>query len=338
MTLYCGIDLHSNNSVVSLIDDTDKVIAEKRLENYLDTIHNYLAPYQEALDGVVVESTYNWYWLVDGLMEHGYPVHLANTLAIKQYNGIKFTNDASDARYLAHLLRLGILPTGYIYPKAMRHVRDLVRRRLLLVKQRTAQLLSLQSLIGRHTGERLSCLKMKQLTAEALPGYFSTPASLFAARQSHHLMQQLTEQIESIESYLLMECSHNPHYAQITSIPGVGKILGMTILLETGPIERFRDVGNYASYARCVTSEKISNGKTKGKGNVKNGNRYLAMAFVEAAHYACIWCPEIKRFYQRRCKNRPVMVAKKTVANKLTRACYHILKNGTTFDIARAFG
>ena len=100
MTLYCGIDLHSNNSLISLIDDDNRLISEKRLDNNLQAIEQHLQPYQDDISGVVVESTYNWYWLVDGLMEQGYPVHLANTLAIQQYNGIKYTNDATDARYL----------------------------------------------------------------------------------------------------------------------------------------------------------------------------------------------------------------------------------------------
>ena len=134
MQLYCGIDLHSNNSLVSVIDENDKVITEKRLNNDLDLISNYLASYQTDLTGVVVESTYNWYWLVDGLVDKGYPVHLANTLAIQPYNGIKYTDDKTDARFLAHLLRLGILPTGFIYPKARRYVPDILRHRLLLVK------------------------------------------------------------------------------------------------------------------------------------------------------------------------------------------------------------
>jgi len=145
-------------------------------------------------------------------------------------------------------------------------------------------------------------------------------------------------QIEEVEAFVLSHCQNSEDYALITSTPGIGKILGMTILLETGPIERFLQVGNYASYARCVPSDKISNGKSKGKGNTKNGNRYLAMAFVEAAHYASIWEPTIKRYYQRKCKKVPTMVAKKTVANKLARACYHMLKEGTVFDITRAFG
>jgi transposase len=338
MTLYCGIDLHSNNSLISLIDDDNRLISEKRLDNNLQAIGQHLQPYQDDISGVVVESTYNWYWLVDGLMEQGYPVHLANTLAIQQYNGIKYTNDATDARFLAHLLRLNILPTGYIYPKAMRHVRDLLRRRLLMVKQRTAQLLSLQSMIGRHTGQRLSCHQMKQLKQNELANYLGSSAALFSATQTLQLMQQLNTQIEETEAFLLTQCRESAHFSLITSLPGVGKILGMTILLETGPIERFAQVGNYSSYARCVPTDRISNNKSKGKGNAKNGNRYLAMAFVEAAHYAAIWYPPIKHFYQRRCKKRPVMVAKKTVANKLSRACYHMLKNGTAFDMERAFG
>lgn len=338
MQLYCGIDLHSNNSVISLIDDKDHLISEQRLDNNLTTITHHLKPFEPDITGIVVESTYNWYWLVDGLIENDYTVHLANTLAIKQYNGIKHTNDETDARFLAHLLRLDILPTGYIYPKEQRAIRDLLRRRLLLVRQHTAQLLSLQSMVARHTGIRLTSHQVKRLTAERLSAYFEQAAAAFAARHAFELMQQLKVQIDEIEAYVLSHCKENKLYEIITSTPGIGKILGMTILLETGPLERFAQVGNYSSYARCVPTDRISNGKSKGKGNAKNGNRYLAMAFVEAAHYATIWNPTIKRYYQRKCKRVPLMVAKKTVANKLTRACYHMLKDHTFFDVSRAFG
>lgn len=318
MQLYCGIDLHSNNSLVSIIDDQDKVIQEKRLNNSLDSILELLLPYQPGLHGVVVESTYNWYWLVDGLMEKGFPVHLANTLAIQQYNGLKYTNDSSDAQFLAHLLRLNILRTGYIYPKESRSVRDLLRRRLLLVKQRTAHILSLQSMINRQTGERLSAPKIKRLNTSLLSDYFTDTATLLAARTELKLMNTLNAEIDVIESNVMATCQESEDYSRLQSIPGVGPILGMTILLETGPIERFPKVGNYSSYARCVPTDKISNGKSKGKGNAKNGNVYLAMAFVEAAHYAAIWNPDIKRYYERKKRKSHVMIAKKSVANKLT--------------------
>lgn len=133
MKLYSGKDLHANNCMVAVLDEQDKVVYQKRLGNELQGILLELAPYQEELQGIVVESTYNWYWLVDGLMEAGYKVHLAHTAAIQQYEGLKYTDDRSDARWLAHLLWVGILKEGYIYPKQERAVRDLLRKRSQLV-------------------------------------------------------------------------------------------------------------------------------------------------------------------------------------------------------------
>ena len=129
MKLFGAMDLHSNNNVTVLSNEKDEVVFRKRLPNDLKLILKQLAPYQSEIEGIVVESTYNWYWLVDGLMEQGYRVHLANTAAIQQYNGLKYTDDDSDARWLAHLLRLGVLPEGYIYPREQRPVRDLLRKR-----------------------------------------------------------------------------------------------------------------------------------------------------------------------------------------------------------------
>ncbi len=145
---YSGIDLHSNNSVVSVIDEEDRIVAERRLPNDLGTIIEFLRPHKAELVGVVVESTYNWYWLVDGLQEAGFTVRLANTAAIKKYEGLKHSGDETDARHLAHVLRLGILPTGTILPKEDRAIRDLARKRLQLVRSRTAHVLAVRT--SRH--------------------------------------------------------------------------------------------------------------------------------------------------------------------------------------------
>lgn len=337
MTLYCGIDLHSNNVMVSVIDEQDQVIYERRLGNDLAQIVLSLAPYREALGGVVVESTYNWYWLVDGLLEAGFDVRLANPLAVKQYDGLKYTNDATDARFLAHLLRLGILPEGYIYPRAARGVRDLLRRRLLLVQQRTMQHLSLQSLLARHTGQRLTSSQVKQLDADKLGGLLKADAVLLSACVALDLIHTLTTAIGRVEQAVGAACLSTRPYALVSSVRGIGPILGQTIVLETGPIERFAGVGDYASYCRCVPSRKLSNGKKKGEGNANNGNKYLELAFVEAAHYAAIWEPKVKRYYQRKCAKTHVMVAKKAVANKLAKACFYMLTRNELFDVNRAF-
>jgi transposase len=110
--LFCGIHLHSNNSFVVVTDDTDKLLYSRRLPNNLTDICGALSPYLKNLLGVVVESTFNWYWLVDGLIEAGHSVHLANTVAIKQYDGLKYRGDESDARHLAHILRLAFYQRG----------------------------------------------------------------------------------------------------------------------------------------------------------------------------------------------------------------------------------
>lgn len=338
MTLYCGIDLHSTNSLVSIINDDYRIVFEKRLPNDFYTIMNQLEPHQNQIAGLVVESTYNWYWLVDGLQEAGFNVHLANTVAIKQYDGIKHTNDETDARFLAHLFRLGILPVGTIMPKSIRRFRDLLRRRLLLVRQRTLQQLSLQSLITRHTGLRFSSNRIKRLNEETLCELFPDSMTRLAAQSAVYLIRAHQVAIEQLEKQVSQHCQHQPEFQLLTSIPGVGPILGQTILLETGRIHRFKTAGNFASYARCVNSQKMSNGKCKGSSNRKNGNRYLAWAFIEAAHLSAIWSPEIKRFYQRKKSKVHLMVAKKTVANKLARAIFHMLNTQTPFDAKRAFG
>ncbi|MBK5102184.1 MAG: transposase, partial [Desulfobacteraceae bacterium] len=150
MEAYAGIDLHSSNCYIGVIDGQDQRLYAKRLPNSINQILVALEPFKENLKAIVVESTYNWYWLVDGLQQEGYKVHLANPSAIKQYEGLKHTDDKWDSFWLAHLKRLNILPEGYIYPKEERPVRDILRRRLLFVRQRTSQILSLQSTIARN--------------------------------------------------------------------------------------------------------------------------------------------------------------------------------------------
>ena len=164
MNYFVGIDLHSNNNYIGIIDNQDKRIAERKLSNDLPRILKTLSPYKKKIKGVVVESTYNWYWLIDGLMKDNYKVHLANPTAIQQYSGVKHTNDKSDAIWLAHMLRLGILPEGYIYPTEIRPIRDLLRKRGMLINHRTSHILSLENMILRNTAIKYNAKSIKKLT------------------------------------------------------------------------------------------------------------------------------------------------------------------------------
>jgi transposase len=337
MKMYGAIDLHSNNNVMVLIDEKDKVVYQKRLANDLPLILEQLSPYASSLEGIVVESTYNWYWLVDGLMEKGHRVHLANTAAIQQYEGLKYTDDDSDARWLAHMLRLGVLPEGYIYPKQERAVRDLLRKRSQLVHQKTANVLSIQNLYSRTTGSSLSANRIKQLTPEEVERIFTAGDVALAVKANLTVMRCLEGEISSLERVVQTRVKLRPGYRYLLSVSGIGKILALTIMLETGEIRRFPSVGDFASYCRCVKSEKMSNGKRKGSGNTKNGNKYLSWAFVEAANFAIRFEPLIARFYQRKKAKTHRVVALKAVAHKLARACYYVMRDEVPFDVGRAF-
>ena len=338
MKLYGAIDLHSTNNVTVVIDEQDRVVYQKRLPNDLALILKELSVYQSELEGIVVESTYNWYWLVDGLMEQGYKLHLANTAAIQQYEGLKYTDDNSDARWLAHLLRLGVLPEGYIYPRAERPVRDLLRKRSQMVRQRTTNLLSIQNLVTRNTGSSLSAKRVKGLDVQQVDELLPNGDLALALKANLSVMCSADEQTEILERTVTERVKLRPQFSFLKTVPGIGQILALTIMLETGDIGRFSSVGNFASYCRCVGSQKISNGKKKGKGNTKNGNKYLAWAFVEAAHFAIRFNAKIQRFYQRKKAKTKVVVAIKAVAHKLCRACYYIMRDRVAFDVTKAFG
>ncbi len=163
MQTYAAIDLHSNNGLLAIIDDTDRVLKQRRLANKLELFVAELEPYRATLQGVAIESTFNWYWLVDGLRAKYFPAMLVNTCAIQQYEGLKRSDDQYDAWWLAHMMRLGILPQGHIYPREQRAVRDLLRKRATLVQQRTANVLSVQNLETRNRGTKISSKEVTHL-------------------------------------------------------------------------------------------------------------------------------------------------------------------------------
>ncbi|MBW2285567.1 MAG: transposase, partial [Deltaproteobacteria bacterium] len=286
MELYGAFDLHSNNNYLGIIDSNDKRIYKKKLQNDPQTILTVLEPYKENLAGLVVESTFNWYWLVDLLMDHGYIVHLANPSAVKKYEGLKHSDDNHDAFWLSHLLRLGILPEGYIYPKNERPIRDLLRKRGHLVKLRTSLILSLQGIISRNCGLKINARQIKAVKTNNVSPLLAGDENLeLSGSVSKEVIDFLSQKIRKIENSVKKKVKLKKSFECLQTISGVGDILSLTIMLETGSISRFPKVGNYVSYCRKVPTGWTSNGKSKGKGNKKNGNRYLAWAFSEASEF-----------------------------------------------------
>lgn len=338
MRLYTAFDLHSSNSYLAIIDEQGQRIHKKKLANDPAIILESLKPYKEQIVGIVVESTYNWYWLVDTLMNEGYEVHLANPNAIKKYSGLKYSNDQHDAFWLAEMLRLGILPEGYIYPKEDRPIRDLLRKRRHLVRLRTSLIISLQNIISRNCGFKLRVDYVKALRKDRVAPLLDRNADLaLAGAVSKESIDYLTRQIKRIEAVVEERLELQEPYRNLLTIPGVGKILALTIMLETGPICRFPNVGNYASYCRKVSSKWISNDKAKGKGNKKSGNKYLAWAFSEAAELGRRFHEEPRAYYHRKMQKTNFMTAHAALAHKLARAAYYVMRDGVPFAPEKLF-
>ena len=335
--LYAGIDLHSNNIYLVVIDEEDNRLVQIKLKNDMNLILKILSPYKEELRGVVIESIFNWYWLVDGLMEKGYRVHLANPAAIQQYKGLKHAADKHSAFWLAHLLRLNLLPEGYIYPKEIRAVRDLLRKRMQLVQIRTANILSIQNLFSRNTGSKINTREIQKMARKNGEQFHSNPDLSMAIQSNLAVVAALDEQIKLLEKTVLQRVELHPEFQKLLSIDGIGKILALTIMLETGDIKRFANVGNFASYCRCVPSWRFSNGKKIGVGNSRNGNKYLAWAFVEAANFCKRYNEQAKRFYQKKKQKTKGVIAIKALAHKLARAAFYVMRDQTSFDESKLF-
>jgi transposase len=331
------VDLHANNGYYGIIEANGKRVYQKRLPNDLPTILSVLEPYKATITGIVVESTYNWYWLIDGLMENGYKVTLANPAAFEQYDGLKHADDKTDAFFLTELKRLGIVPAGYIYPKEERPVRDLLRRRMLVVQQRTSHMLSFQSMMSRQTGRGMSAKDIRKLGEGEVEKLLDEEHLILAGETNIAIIQFLTQRIRLLERAVVKTIKLKPEYEKLMTVPGIGVILALTIMLETGRIERFSSAGNYASYSRCVKSIHTSNGKKKGRGNSKNGNKYLCWAYVEAANFAKRFCPEARRYYQRKMAKTNQIVATKALACKLAKACYFIMRDQVDFNNEKIF-
>ena len=305
--------------------------------NDLQLIIAALAPHRDQLQGVVVESTFNWYWIVDGLMAAGFQVHLANTAAIKQYEGLKYAGDEDDAVFLAHVFRLGLLPEGYIYPPLERTLRDLSRKRLQLVRQRTMNILSIESLLARHLNQRMNSEEVERLDSNAVRALQLLPHVQRALQASVAVIDTLSTEIHALELIIHREVRLRPEFEILKTAPGIGQILAATIMLETGTIARFPGPGQFSSSCRCVESRRVSNGRKKDEGNAKNGNRYLAWAFIEAAAAALRCCPQARRFYERKKAQRLPVVAMKALAHKLARAAWYMMRDGKPFDPGRCF-
>ena len=330
----CGIDLHARTMYLCVLDQTGAVLLHRNIPCdpvvFLDTI----APYRDDLV-VAVECIFTWYWLADLCARETIPFVLGHALYMKAIHGGKAKNDKIDTLKIATLLRGGMMPMAYVYPRDMRSTRDLLRRRLYLVRKRGQLLAHIQNTHHQYNLPEPSRKILYKTNRDGLAERFADPAVRRSIAIDLELVDHLDRLIRDLELDLVRTAKvHDPQtFFRLKSLPGIGKILSMTLLYEIHDIARFPRVQDFASYARLVKCARESAGKILGTGGSKIGNVHLKWAFSEAAVLFLRKNPKGQRYRARLERKHGKAKALSILAHKLGRAVYFMLQRETVFDM-----
>jgi transposase len=334
---YCGVDLHARTLFVHVLDARGKTVFEQDLPANPEAFLRALQPYRKDLV-VGCECMFAWYWLADLCEDEGIPFALGHALAMKHTHGGKAKSDRIDAGKLAAMLRGGLFPMGYVYPRAKRQTRDLLRRRSFFVRRR-AQLIA--HIVNTNTQFNLPPLT-KRLTYAAnrtpeLLDRFTDPSTRLMVATDLAMIDSYDTRIAELERYLVPHAKVDDPvtFGLLRTVPGIGPILGLTLLYEVDDIARFPEAGHFLSYARLVRCEHSSAGKVKGSGPKKMGNAHLKWAFSEAACLMLRAVPAVKGWMQRQERKRGKRKALAILEARIGRCVYHLWRKQVPFDLNR---
>jgi transposase len=323
-----------------VLDATGRTVFERDLPTDPAAFLDALAPFRPDLV-VGAECMFSWYWLADLCADEQIPFALGHALAMRHIHQGKTKTDRIDAAKLAALLRGGLFPIGYVYPRAKRQTRDLLRRRSFFVRQR-AQLIA--HIVNTNTQFNLPPLP-KKLTYAAnrspdLVDRFADPSTKLAVTADLGMIAAADAQIADLERHLVEHARVDDPvtFGLLRTVPGIGPILGLTLLYEVDDIRRFPGPGNFLSYSRLVRCPHESAGKTKGSGSKKVGNAHLKWAFSEAACLMLRSCLPAKGWMQRAERKKGKRKALSILEAKIGRAVYHLWRKQVPFDVTRFLG
>jgi len=332
---YCGVDLHTRTMYLCILDRDGEILLHRNVRANADAFLKAVEPYREDLV-VGVECMFTWYWLADLCDREGFHFVLGHALYMKAIHGGKSKNDRIDAHKIGALLRGGNIPMAYVYPPEMRATRDLLRRRTHLVRKRAELFGHVQIIASQYNLPSPGLLRKKQ-NRPGTPDLFPDPV----VRRSVELDLDLIESYDPLLAKLELELVrlakyHDAHaFHLLCTIPGVAKILGMTLLYEIHDINRFPTVQKFCSYSRLIGGTHESAGKTTGSGGNKIGNVHLKWAFGEAAALFLAKHPPARKYKERLVRRHGKAKAMAIIAHKLGRIVYYILKRRKPFDPSR---
>src|SRR5882672_7406144 len=331
---YCGIDLHVKTMYICILDAGGQVLVHRNAKSTPQAFLETIAPYRDDLV-VAAECMFTWYWVADLCAAEDITFVLGHALAMKAIHGGKAKNDKIDSQKIAALLRGGLLPQAYVYPAAMRSTRDLLRRRLHLVRKRGQLLTHIQNTRAQYQLPEFRRRLAYPANRTGVSEQFTDPSVRKSIDVDLALLERYDDLITDLELTIVREAKRHDGDAfhRLRSVPGIGKVLALTILYEIHDITRFDRVQEFASYARLVKCARESGGKKLGTGGAKMGNVHLKWAFSEAAVTFLRHNPEGQKLVKRLEKHHGKGKALSILAHKIGRAVYYMLVRGTMFSM-----
>ena len=336
---YCGIDLHARSMYVCILDQQGEILLHRNMPCAPELFLKALAPYREDM-AVAVECIFTWYWLADLCAKHNIPFVLGHALYMKAIHGGKAKNDKIDAHKIAVLLRGGMLPMAYVYPPEMRATRDLLRRRMHLMRKRSELLAHIQNTNSQYNLPEIGKKIAYKANREEVAERFDEPSVRKSMEMDLSLIDHYDKLLTEVELYITKtaKVDNVNAFHRLRSVPGIGKILALVILYEIHDIERFPTVQDFVSYARLVKCAKESAGKRHGTSGKKIGNVHLKWAFSEASVLFLRANPAGQKYVDKLTSKHGKAKALSILAHKLGRAVYYMLKRKKAFDMNQFFG
>jgi len=332
---YCGIDLHTNKMYLCIINREGDIVLHRNMRTKPDIFLRAIKPFREDLV-VAAECMFAWYWLADLCEDEGIPFILGHALYMRAIHGGKSKNDKIDSHKIAALLKGGLIPQAYVYPRKKRATRDLMRRRNHFMRKRAELLAHTQNTASQYNMDPLGRIA-KPLNREGLVERFDSPCVQMSIAANLDMVEAYDRVIAVLEQDIIQSAkAHDPGaYALLKTIPGVGRIIALNLLYEIENIDRFPRVQNFASYSRLVKCAKESNGKRYGTAGKKIGNAHLRWAFSEAAQLFLKGNEPARKYMEKIVSKHGKGKALSILAHKLGRAVYFMLKNREGFELNR---
>ena len=337
-TFYCGIDLHARTMYLCVLNQAGEILLHRNMKAGPEPFLKAIAPYREDLV-VCVECLFTWYWLADLCTAEGIPFVLGHALYMKAIHGGKAKNDKIDAQKIAVLLRGGMVPQAYVYPAEMRARRDLLRRRMHLMRKRAELLAHIQNTNSQYNLPEIGKKLAYKANRDGVADRFPEPAVQKSMEVDLALINHYDRLLTDLELYIVKTAKEDDAqtFYRLRSVPGIGKILALVLLYEIHDIHRFPRVQEFVSYCRLVKCAKESAGKRYGTSGKKIGNAYLKWAFSEAAVLFLRNNPAGQKYLARLEKKHGKGKALTVLAHKLGRAVYYMLTRDTAFDLDKFF-